>query len=199
VTEKVVSAGRRSWPIYLAILGLILGLLAFEVMRELYVLEANEPRYLISPPFSLYRYGDEVHAEGIWKRSDGGSEMVEGSVVIRCVRAWNACIEVNNNYSAQFNVLNSFLDIQRNAVFSADAVEFSNNAECAIYRIRLDLKQERVTATREKLSGALPEVCAALESRVAMEMVDGHHNARTNADWTRDHFLPICRLVLRDC
>ena len=193
MTDEPIALGRRRWPIVVA----GLSLLAFEVMRELYVLEANKPRFLIAPAFYLLSDGDEVSAQGAWKRSDGGSEIVQGSVVIRCVRKWGACVEVNNTYMPDVNALNSFLEVQPNASFSADAVEFSNENECGTYRVRLDLNQSRVTATRERRSGTLPDECMRLEDRVAMEMADGdRHVDRVNAEWTRGYFLPIYRLLL---
>ena len=181
------------WAVVLA----IVGLLAFEVMRELYVLEADAPRFLIGPPLLVVGDTEEVHAEGIWRRSDGGSPIQQGTVAIRCIRAWAACIEVNNSYMPDVLALNSTIDVRENAEFDSEAVEFESVAECARYRVRIDLKQRRVTATRDRLPGANAEKCALLEDRVTMEMADGdRYTERVDAAWTEEHFLPLYRLLL---
>ena len=191
--EQSTRKKGRAW----LILALVVAVLAFETMRELYVMEVNEPVRLMGPSLAIYGDTGFVHAEGVWRRSDDGSPMAQGSVVIECFRAWGVCIEVNNTYLPDIPALHSYVDVQTITSFSESAVDFSNSAPCADYRVRIDREQKRVLATRDKKSGAPEGSCGVLEQRVVMEMADGNSiQERLDATWTERHFLPIYRALI---
>jgi hypothetical protein len=176
---------------------LVVALVAFEVMRELYVLEVNRPVQLMGPSLQVYGDSDFAQAEGVWRRSDGGSPIMPGTVVIECFRKWGSCIEVNNTYMPGIPLLDSLMEVQPISEFSDRAVAYEQSAECVDYQVRIDLAQKRVIATRDKKPNLPKGTCDALEDRVVMEMVSGDSPVeRVDATWTKNHFLPIYRALL---
>lgn len=169
----------------------LLALLAFEVTREALVIEKAEP----VAPLGYFVEAQEgfVQAEGQWIRTDGGSPIVQGGVVIQCRADWGTCLEVNTMYMPDGKFLKTMVDVYRIDSLSAGEVTYSNSVPCAVYRVRVDIAAERVFATRVKPSNA-PADCNNLEQRVALELGEGV-NRRQTYEWLDGEFLPLFSAV----
>jgi len=68
------------------------------------------------------------------------------------------------------------------------------DAVCAIYRVRIDLKQERVLATRLAKEGVTSPMCSAMEKRVEMHLADGVRHLVDDHSWRDKLNLPLLNI-----
>lgn len=179
----------------LLVIALVISLTAFEVAREGWVIAENEP--VFGGMFTLTGSADQgfVIASGTWKRSDEGSPMVPGVTEIRCLKYLDICIEATANVSAGSRSMFMYMDLFSPTEFSDSAVAYENdNPQCAKYSVRIDLAQNRVTATRARKENPELETCKTLEPRIAMELGNGYETV-SNAKWMENHFLPLAKIA----
>ena len=179
----------------LLIIALVISLIAFEVAREGWVIAENRP--MVGGMFTLTGSSSQgiVIASGTWKRSDQGSPMVPGVTEIRCVKHLDICIEVTASVSSGSRSMFMFMDLFSPTEFSDSAVAYENdNPQCAKYSVRMDLAQNRVTATRDRKENPELETCKTLEPRIAMELGNSY-DTLSNTEWMDNHFLPLTSLV----
>lgn len=180
------SSKRNWWKI-----GFFIAVFAFELMRELFVIQAAEGA---RPNAMAIVHGDDDYAEaqGSWMRLDGGSALVPGVVRISCRAATAECVEVSVTVNERYV---HAPDISRfAATFGPGTVSYTNDVpDCATYTVRIDLKMEKAFAVRQKRPDASGP-CALLERRIEMQLVDGHALSE-NIDPLEGHFVPIVRLV----
>ena len=141
---------------------------------------------------NLFTYDGYVRAQGSWKRIDGGSPLVPGTVTIECQRETRRCLEASVMLSGQY-VYAPELDWFE-ARFSPDAVSYENDrADCARYLVRLDIKMRyKVFAVRDRKENPTNPNCANLERRIEMQLGDGFEPGRPALD---GHFVPIIKAI----
>lgn len=176
-------------------LGFFIALVAFEFAREIAVLEANEP--MGGQMLTMGNYAGLIHAEGQWVRSDGGSSIQPGTVAIDCFREWNTCIEASTVLSdTGIRWASTSLDLYEIEEISDSGLTYVGTAsDCALYRVRIDLRQQRVVATRTAKEAATGLVCSALEKRVEMQLVDGVKHQFEDRRWRDNLNLPLLKLL----
>jgi hypothetical protein len=180
---------RRSWNWWK--IGFFVMLIVFELTREFAVLAATE-RAQPSALKTIFGHDGYVVARGRWLRSDGGSQIVPGTVTIECRRETGQCVEASVS-----TIDKSFLPPELDwfdATFTPDSVSYVNdNPACARYAVRIDLAQERAFATRDRKANPTNEMCAKMEERVAMELGDGYVS---DPEPFKGHFVPLIQLVV---
>jgi hypothetical protein len=177
---------RNWWKI-----GFFVALFAFEVTREVAVLEATAE---IQPNtrFYLYDGGQLVSAEGSWKRIDGGGKLIGSSVKIECWSEKGICLEAYANAREGF-VYAPNID-WFDAKFTPEAVTYENSVPaCANYSVRIDLKLKKVFAVRDKKPDAKDDLCAPLEKRIEMQLADGYE---PTTEPLKGHFVPVLSLIV---
>jgi hypothetical protein len=146
----------RWWKI-----ALILALLAFEAMRELYVEQSDQinqlPNLAVGAP-SSYRSqdGSFVTAEGRWERTDGGDALPRGVVTIQCERVIGSCI------IAETTVQNGYVGTpaitRLPAKFTNTGAEFANEMPtCSHLFVRIDGVHDVTTGNWTPTGSADPE------------------------------------------
>lgn len=179
-TEKP-KARRNWWKI-----GFFVALLAFEVTREIAVIEGSAEAQP-NAYFSMFNAGTFATAEGSWKRIDGGEKLMPTTVRIQCWRDQGSCIE------AYSSVMNGYFyppDIDYfDAKFDGDAITYDNQSpKCASYSVRLDFKLKKVIAVRTKKPDAPKPDCNVLsDGRVEMQLANSYEY-RNPAE---GHFVPV--------
>lgn len=191
VTDQVITkpeAKRRNWWK----VGFFVMLIAFELARELVVVNAAEGAIPSAGKY-VSTYGNLLTATGSWQRSDGGSPIVSSTVKIDCFRDTSLCIEAQTTSNEKYFHVPS-IDIFP-ATFSGTSVSYTNdNPDCARYSVLIDAKTERAIATRERKENPKNDFCKKLEKRIAMEL--GSSWDRPSTDPTKEHFVPLLQLVL---
>lgn len=172
-----------------------IALLGFEVAREHAVVQANTP--LAGDGLHVFGTTGYASAKGQWFRSDGGSQIVPGTVAISCYKEWNACVESQTMFfDTGVKWATTDLTLFEATEFTNEAVAYVNDEPfCATYLVRIDLVQKRVTATRDRKPGVTKGACPELEDRVAMELGDGPKKAIYDKAWMGNHFLPIFNTI----
>lgn len=185
-----MSAENRNWWKY----AFFVALLLFEGARELYVLQAADKGY--GPTYHFNAGPGYAHASGRWIRSDGGSEIIRGTATIECRQELGICIEattaqLTSNSDEAPDV--TYFPISE---FSQTSIAYENTRPfCAEYRVRLDLTQKRVTATRTVKAEAREDICSGLEKRVEMQLGDGFAQD-IKTDRLAGQFVPLIRMVI---
>jgi hypothetical protein len=173
---------RRNWWIA----AFLVALLAFEVAREIAVLESVDTAKP-GTSFILYRNNYGVRAQGSWKRIDGGGSLVPGATTIDCDRQSGRCLEANVSMNEKYVYAPNLEWFT--ARFASDAVSYENDSPiCARYSVRLDLKLQKVFAVRERKENPSNPDCAGLERRIEMQLADGYE---VNTNTFEGHFVPI--------
>lgn len=173
---------RRNWWK----IAFFIALLAFELTREIAVLESAQGAQP-NTNSHLFSYGGYVRTQGSWKRIDGGGALVPGTVTIECQRETGRCLEASVMVSKQY-VYAPEID-WFDARFSPDAVSYENDRpDCARYSVRLDLKMQKVFAVRDRKENPSNPNCANLERRIEMQLGDGFESSRSQLG---GHFVPI--------
>jgi hypothetical protein len=182
LTEFIKS--RNWWK-----LGFFALLFLFEGAREWAVVVSNTPVTLGSSAF-VARYGDYVTASGQWKRLDGGERLEPSYIKIDCWESEKRCILAS--ISAHGNFITD-PDISRfSANFTADSVTYRDEAPvCVTYEVRIDLRLQKVFATRVTKGAAPTDLCAHYEKRMELTLGNGFEMY----DATKGHFLPVLSAV----
>lgn len=166
-------------------IGFFVLLLVFEVTRELVVIQNAVP---VQPnvKVNLFHAVDYTSVSGIWKRTDGGSELLPVLVTIQCRTADGFCTEATANYDKQYVFPPELTRLD--AEFQPDIITYVNDTPlCVQYITRLDLKLEKVSMVRQaKPNGG--EMCKGHEERIEATLADGFAPVE---NYTKDHFLPI--------
>ncbi|MFX4087500.1 hypothetical protein ACKU27_20640 [Sphingobium yanoikuyae] len=180
-----VTKSRNWWKI-----GFFVALFAFEVTREIAVLEASaeiQPNTM----YHLYNSSELVSAEGSWKRIDGGGKLIGSSVKIECWSEKGICLEAYANARDGFVYAPNIDWFDAN--FTREAVTYENTVpECASYSVRIDLKMKKVFAVRDKKPDAKGELCGPLEQRVEMQLADGYES---KTEPLKGHFVPVLSVL----
>lgn len=185
-SREIGAKPRRNWWK----IAFFIALLAFELTREIAVLESAQGARP-NTNAHLFSYGGYVRAQGSWKRIDGGGALVPGTVTIECHRETGRCLEASVMVSEQY-VYAPEID-WFDARFSPVAISYENDRpDCARYSVRLDLKMQKVFAVRDRKENPTNPNCANLERRIEMQLGDGFEPSRTALD---GHFVPIIRAI----
>lgn len=160
-------------------------LFACEFMREIIVLRANsKPNFATMP--NVARFADMTVAKGQWTRIDRGEELIPGSVLIQCRRRTGECLEANVHVNDGW-ISEPSVDLYP-ATFTDDAVTYENNDPlCAHYKVRIDMKLNKVLAVRET-TGDKSKLCEGLEQRIEMTLGSG---IPANPQPFKGHFVPL--------
>lgn len=170
--------------------GFFVALLAFEITREIAVIEANAPQRVgvISRVSGFQGY---VHAAGRWRRTDNGSELIPSATVIECWQDRGECTEVT---AQTFDGLLMEPDVSLfDATFSDNSVSYINDLPgCVKYSVRIDLNMKEAFAVRDRKADPTMPDCELSESRVEMRLGDGYETGDSDIKKFRgDHFLPL--------
>jgi hypothetical protein len=129
-----------------------------------------------------------VQATGSWKRIDKDEALTPTTVTIQCSAERKQCIEA---YVHLNDLLVSAPDVSTfDATFTPQAVSYeNNNAVCAGYSVRIDLKMEKVFALRARKMPGDKRLngfdCERLEPRVEMQLADGWRAYQPKSDWKK--------------
>lgn len=166
-------------------IGFFVMLLVFEFTREILVIEnAVPPQPNVS--VNLFHVRDYTTVSGVWKRTDGGEELVPALMTIQCRESDGYCTEVSTHFDKQY-VFPAHLT-RLEAEFQSDMITYVNDtALCVQYVTRLDLKLKKVSMVREAKPDA-GKLCQGVEKRIEATLGDGFTPAQ---DFTKGHFLPI--------
>jgi len=165
---------RNRWKIAFFVL-LAFFALFIEMARETTLLvDAKAPT---GPPLTVRGDADFAQAYGSWVRSDGGSRLMPNTVQIQCDAATRICTEAQASIvgSTGFQYLDVLSATYPVTEWTAGSITYAKqDAGCVAYQTRLDLAQERATATR-KLREEIPAglTCDNLEPEVRMELTSG--------------------------
>lgn len=180
-------ASRRNWWK----LAFFVALIAFELAREVAVLESAtgaEP----NTRSTMFNFrGEHVTAEGSWRRTDGKGKLVPTVTKIVCRKELNECFEATTNMieSSVFPPDVDFFEAQ----FGPDSIGYTNDSPtCVRYAVRLDLKMKQVLANRERKSTAGD--CANAEPLIAMRLGDGKEEGEYGRE-IDEHFVPLLSLL----
>lgn len=178
---------RRNWWK----LAFFVALIAFELAREVAVLESSagaEP----NTRFTMFNFrGEHVTAEGSWRRTDGKGKLVPTVTKIVCRKELNECFEATTNMIDQ-SVFPPDVDFFQ-AQFGPDSISYTNDSPtCVQYAVRLDLKMEQVLANRRRKSTAGD--CANLEPLITMRLGDGKEADEYGRE-VDEHFVPLLSLL----
>lgn len=171
-----------------------IAVVAFEFAREQAVVQANEPT--TGNMYSLQGNGELVAAEGEWFRSDAGSPLIHNATSIQCSKETNSCIEATATLmtSGVRTAYNS-VSVYKVTRFTNESVEYTDESSlCAIYRVHMDLAQNRVTSTSVRKEGGDP-LCSKMEASVPSELSDSIRHRENAGEWMSGHFLPLLRLI----
>jgi hypothetical protein len=160
-------------------------LLVFEVTREIVVIQNAVP---VQPnvKVSLFDATDFTSVSGIWKRTDGGSELLPVLVTIQCRSADKFCTESTVNYDKQYVFPPELTRLD--AEFQPDMITYVNDTPlCVQYITRLDLKLKKVSMVRQA-KPSVGKMCKGNEERIEATLADGFVPAEY---YTKGHFLPI--------
>lgn len=160
-------------------------LLVFEVTREIVVIQNAVP---VQPNVKVSLFGttDFTSVSGIWKRTDGGSELLPVLVTIQCRSADKFCTESTVSYDKQYVFPPELTRLD--AEFQPDMITYVNDTPlCVQYITRLDLKLKKVSMVRQAKS-SMGENCKGNEERIEATLADGFVPAEY---YTKGHFLPI--------
>lgn len=192
--DSVIAAStakpKRHWNWWK--IGFFVSLIAFEAAREVAVVEsqsAAEPAVLAS----VYQVGDLVTAEGRWRRIDHKDDLMPNTVHIQCLRNEGKCTEAATNSligrsfgSPEINTLD--------AVFTPEAVTYSNDYPCVTYSVRIDLKLEKVFAVRDGKKDHFQGMCKDLEPRIEMRLGNGFEDG--DLERQPKHFVPLLDMLV---
>lgn len=170
-----------------------LTLLAFEFTREIAVIAADSPAKS-NVAFYMSRMGDLATAQGRWRRTDGGSPLLDAALTIECRRDRGECLE-----ASVISIDEGFFNptIERfPAKFEDDVVTYENNVpECVRYSVKMDFAQKSVIASRELKSGRLEPRCAKLEPAIRMRLGDSYEDGDFRSP-DQSHFVPIISVLM---
>ena len=170
----------------------VIVLLAFEIMRELFVLNEAEGA-VPNETAHVFSYQGFVQVQGSWKRIDGGGSLVPGTVTIECTQETGRCLEASSMISDKYVFAPevSWFD----ASFTLEAVSYVNDVpDCARYSVRIDLEMKKAFAVRQKKANPTNENCKLLEERIEMQIADGYET-HTAKDPFEGHFVPLVKLL----
>lgn len=184
---------RRELPILRRInwwmIGFFVALLAFEIAREMVVLEAAD-RPALTGGEQFFNSNGLTIAEGSWLRTDEGDALVRSSVHIECDQSREECLEATVNVDGN-SVSLPFVE-RFAAQFSPDFITYeNNNPVCVRYTTMIDLRLKKVRAVRQK-NASKEELCKTLEDRVEMQLVNG---SDVSVDPFEGHFVPIIQVL----
>jgi len=170
-------------------IGFVVALLAFEIAREMVVLEAADRPALIGGQHLFSSDGLTI-AEGSWLRTDEGAELARTSVHIECDQSREECLEATVNVNGNSV---SLPNVERFAAqFSPDAITYENSSPvCVHYTTMIDLRLKKVRAVRQKNASNSAQ-CKALEDRIEMQLVDG---SDVSVDPFAGHFVPLMQAL----
>lgn len=178
---------RRNWWK----IGFFVMLFAFEFVREIAVLNINNPPTIIANA-TVGQLGPYISARGRWTRLDKDEDLVPSSVSIECNEASKECTE------ASVMVLDGGVgtpNVSRfPAKFEQDSVSYQNDTPaCVTYSTRIDLKLKKAFSVRDhKKDAQNDELCKGTEERIEMVLGDGW---KTKKDPLDDHFVPFMRVL----
>lgn len=197
--ETAPALGRRSRLrklVRYAAIALTIGvLLAAELGREAYVLEANRPA--TGTTFSLLGRPSEgwVSASGQWFSTAGSDRLLPNTVRIECRTDLNACVESAATLHKPINSVAIDTTIFTPRQMTDEAIVYENTSPlCVTYLVRIDLQQRRVLATRHRKPGE-NAMCRGTAERVTMELGDPFEGGNVDRAWEREHFVPLIRLL----
>jgi hypothetical protein len=185
MTQELPRLKRLNWWK----IGFFCALLAFEVTREIAVIEAaGGPT--VSVLATVTSFNGWTTAQGSWRRIDGGGKLVPVAVRIECDRERGQCTEATVNVfdnSVSAPVVERF-----DARFTPDAISYENNSPiCVHYSTRIDLRLEKVISVRQRTADK-SEICNTMEQRVEMQLADGWDSTD---DGLKGHFVPVLSLL----
>jgi hypothetical protein len=164
-------------------------LFAFEITRELYVIELSQPTNLAAIKV-VSHFGDITHAEGKWVRNDEGDRLSPMLVSIDCNRAEGTCIEASTRVFPGGYVATPTVETYA-AQFGADTIEYQNKGVCTNYSVRIDLKAQEAYQTRTR-TGDQSATCAPYEARLSARLGSGWDDLKPPFD---GHFVPIMSMT----
>jgi hypothetical protein len=186
--EAALTKKRRNWWK----LAFFIALLAFEITRELLVIQSGSPASITAMKHITHFKG-WVSASGRWWRVDGGGSLVPGAVTIECRPETGQCVEAAT--TVMNGVMPPTMDTFQ-ARWDDSSVSYVNdNADCARYSVRIDWKEERATATRVRKANPSNPNCAMLEPKLDMELGDGYKSGEARAELDK-HFVPVLQLFM---
>jgi hypothetical protein len=187
VSSKIgLGKSRRNFWKY----AFFIALLAFEIAREIAVLAASAPIKSNTSGFFFHQSGF-VQAEGIWKRIDGGKQLVDSVVTIQCYIDIERCFEVST--ILQFGYISPPHIDRFFASFSRENVSYENNEPaCVRYIVKLDLILNKAFAIRERKENVTNVNCDNLERRIEMQLGDSF---KSTFNPLTGHFVPIFRVL----
>lgn len=166
-------------------------LILFEIARE-WAVAASSATPIPNSMLMVNGSDSYASAQGSWKRADGGSKMVPGTVAIECRRNPDICIEASTMIYGD-SVFAPEVDFFP-ATFAPGIVTYENDIpSCAKYSVTIDLKQEAVNALRVRKPNPDNANCVKLEPRVSMRLDNGYEGY--DRDRFDDHFLPIFKFI----
>lgn len=173
-TVAVKPTARNRWKAAFFVL-LALSALAIELARE----AANfaGARLPSGPPMSVMATPEYAIVQGSWVRTDGGSVLMPNSVLIQCDAGTMQCNEAQAQVmvSPGFRYLDVISQNYPVTAWTADSITYAKgDAGCVNYTTRIDIAQQRATATR-KIRNNPPAglQCETLEPEIRMELVNG--------------------------
>lgn len=197
-TPNVISNRFNWW-----ILAFFLALLAFEVMREFYVLNKQEPLQLLSGTdfLSIDNQTGYATASGKWTQPahdpDNWINKLGGSFSkIECSREKGVCTDstafVIPNDKMVFVTINTY-DYPIES-FDTERVVFGNTTECYTYKVSIDAIQKTTVAIKERIPLNTLSNCTETPERIVYELKEKTYESPTHKD--TDAFLPIFRTIV---
>lgn len=167
-------------------------LIAFELAREIAVVEAASTAQA-NVQLMVWNHGAignrYINATGSWRRNDGGDKLAPTAVAIHCREEQGECIEVTSTLMDKYVFAP---DMNRYpAQFGPDGVTYLNeDATCARYQVRVDLKLQQVFALRQRKN--IKGDCARIEPRMALQLAAAPAPDAFSLD---GHFVPLIKLI----
>lgn len=187
--EAAVQSSRkkaRNWWKFAFFVSLVL----LELARETIVV-TNAKSVKFGGFASVFVTSDYAAAHGRWERIGQGSSLAPAVTSIQCSARTKECIEAYSRSIEGFVFPPQISTFP--ARFTADGVTYENDdPECARYSVRIDAKMRKVFALRERKGQPSNPICAGLDKRLEMQLVDP---SGLSSNPLENHFAPLLKII----
>lgn len=180
------TRSRNWWKV-----GFFVALLAFELAREIAVMEVYSPAQ-VNASYTFTNVDGWVHASGTWERIDSKEKLVPSVVTIQCDPSTSKCLEVTTPIYERMVMppeLGWFP-----AKWTADSITYENRLTCVRYKVSIDLKRRTILSERHKEAGATDPNCSiVIEPLIISKLSDSELTG--TAELYDEHFFPVMWLI----